>query len=142
MHSLCALKLESEMRTPVLKIINSWRFHFSKQKRRTIGQATWNLLFYYLFPKDFLTQLSTVERKVVSNHLFKMNLMIPFWPKLIWTLSIVCLINCVSLRDYFSPLYIDNKVSSRTTFATIFFPFNLFQGTAKPQNRRGKVKTR
>ena len=46
------------------------------------------------------------------------------------------------LRDYFSPLYIENKVSSRMTFAIIFFPFYLFQGTAKPQNRRGKVKTK
>ena len=52
------------------------------------------------------------------------------------------LIVYVSLRDHFSPLYKENKVSSRTTFATIYFPFNLFQGTAKPQNRRGKVETK
>ena len=105
-----------------MKIINSWRFHFSKQKRSTIGQGIWNLFSYYLFPKKhFLTQLSTVERKVVSNHLSKMNLMIPFLPKLIWTLSIVWF-NCLgSLRDFLSPLYIENKVSYLTTFATIFF---------------------
>ena len=48
----------------------------------------------------------------------------------------------VSLRDNFSPLYKENKVSSRTTFATIYFPFNLFQGTAKPQNRLGEVETK
>ena len=34
-----------------LKIINSWRFFFLKQKRSTIGQAIWNLFSYYLFPK-------------------------------------------------------------------------------------------
>ena len=28
------------------------------------------------------------------------------------------------------------------TFATIYFPFNLFQGTAKPQNRLGEVETK
>ena len=34
----------------------------------------------------------------------------------------------------------ENEASSRTTFGTIFFPFHVFQGTAKPQNCGGKVE--
>ena len=42
-----------------LKIIKSWRFQFSKQKRSTIGQEIWALFSYYLFQeKNFLTELS------------------------------------------------------------------------------------
>ena len=72
-----------------LKIIKSWRFHFSKQKRRTIGQAIWTLFSCYLFQITFIsTQLSTIEWRVVSNHLSKVTHMIPSLPKLTWTLSI------------------------------------------------------
>ena len=35
-----------------LKIIKSWRLHFSKQKISTIGQAIWTLFSYYLFRKN------------------------------------------------------------------------------------------
>ena len=34
-----------------LKMIKSWRFHFSKQKRSAIGQAVWTLFSYYLVKK-------------------------------------------------------------------------------------------
>ena len=72
-----------------LKIIKSWRFHFSKQKRSKIGQEIWALFSYYLFHEKRLfdwTQLSTIERWVSTNHLSKVNLMIPSLPKLTWTL--------------------------------------------------------
>ena len=97
------------------KIIKSWIFHFSKQKRITIGQAIWTLFFYYLFPKNIFdgTQLSTIERKVVSNHLSKVKS---------WFSVYMNAINCFflnvdeSLRDYSSPLNIQNKANSHTTF--------------------------
>ena len=72
-----------------LKMIKSWRFHFSKQKQSIIGQEIWALFSYYLFQKKKLfdwTQLSTIERWVTTNHLSKVNLMIPSLPKLTWTL--------------------------------------------------------
>ena len=72
-----------------LKMIKSWRFHFSKQKQSTIGEEIWALFSYYLFQKKKLfdwTQLSTIERWVTTNHLSKVNLMIPSMPKLTWTL--------------------------------------------------------
>ena len=72
-----------------LKMIKSWRFHFSKQKQSTIGEEIWALFSYYLFQKKKLfdwTQLSTIERWVTTNHLSKVNLMIPSLPKLTWTL--------------------------------------------------------
>ena len=37
-----------------LKIIKSWRFHFSEQKKSTIGQVIWSLLSNYLFPKKYI----------------------------------------------------------------------------------------
>ena len=36
----------------------------------------------------------------------------------------------------------EKEASPRTTFGTNFFPFNLFQGTAKPQNCGGKEEKR
>ena len=36
-----------------LKIIKSWRFYISKQKRSTIGQAIWTLFSCYLFQITF-----------------------------------------------------------------------------------------
>ena len=76
-----------------LKIIKSWRFYLSKQKRSTIGQAIWTLFSCYLFQITFIsTQLSTIKWRVVSNHLSKVTHMIPSLPKLTWTLSISFLI--------------------------------------------------
>ena len=43
----------------------------------------------------------------------------------------------VSLNDYSSPLHMQNKTSFRTTLVQLF-SFDLFGGTAKPQNRWGK----
>ena len=72
-----------------LKIIKSWRLHFSKQKISTIDQAIWTLFSYYLFRKNiFWLNPKNTGRKVVSNHLSKVKLMIPLLPKLTWTLSI------------------------------------------------------
>ena len=77
------------------------------------------------------TQLSTIDRRVVSNHLFI----------LVETYMNALNFFSYSLNDYSSPLHIQNEASSRTTFGT-FFSFDLFQGTAKPQNRGGKVETK
>ena len=111
-----------------LKIIKSWRFHFSKQKRRTIGQAIWTLFSCHLFQITFIsTQLSTIEWRVVSNHLSKVTHMIPSLPKLTWTLSVLS----YSLKDYSSHLHIQNKASPRTTFGTFFFHLISFNA---PQN--------
>ena len=65
-----------------LKIIKSWRFHFSEQKKSTIGQVIWSLLSNYLFPKNIFWAKRSIES------LSKVNLMIPFFPKPIWKLSI------------------------------------------------------
>ena len=46
----------------------------------------------------------------------------------------------VSLNDYSSPLHKQNKTNSSTTFSTFFFLSDLFEGTAKPQNCRGKLE--
>ena len=82
-----------------LKMIKSWRFHFSKQKRSAIGQAVWTLFSYYLVKKIyFLTELSYQQLSeelsliIYSNHLSKVNLMIPSLRKLTWTLSIFFLV--------------------------------------------------
>ena len=125
------------------KIIKSWIFHFSKQKRITIGQAIWTLFLYYLFPKNIFdgTQLSTIERKVVSNHLSKVNS---------WFSVYMNAINCFflnvdeSLRDYSSPLNIQNKANSRTTFGKRFFfhmiPFKALQNLKTVEESRTKVQ--
>ena len=120
------------------KIIKSWIFHFSKQKRITIGQAIWTLFFYYLFPKSFLTELNYQQlREKLSRIIY------PKWNS--WFSVYMNAINCFflnvdeSLRDYSSPLNIQNKANSRTTFGEgFFFSYDPFQGTAKPQNRWGK----
>lgn len=96
-----------------LKIIKSWRFHFSKQKRSTIGQAIWTLLSNYLFPKN----------------IFWLNLVINNWAKRsieslskpIWKLSIGFFNVGASLKDYSNPLNIHNKAISHIKFSAIFF---------------------
>ena len=97
------------------KIIESWIFHFSKQKRITIGQAIWTLFFYYLFPKSFLTELNYQQlREKLSRIIY------PKWNS--WFSVYMNAINCFflnvdeSLRDYSSPLNIQNKANSHTTF--------------------------
>ena len=65
-----------------------------------------------------------------------------FLPKLTSTRSNAFLNLNVSLNDYSSPLHVQNKANSRATFSTFFFSFDLFQGTAKPQNRRGKLESK
>ena len=112
------------------KIIKSWIFHFSKQKRITIGQAIWTLFFYYLFPKSFLTELNYQQlREKLSRIIY------PKWNS--WFSVYMNAINCFflnvdgSLRDYSSPLNIQNKANSRTTFGRRFFfhmiPFKALQ---------------
>ena len=110
-----------------LKIIKSWRFHFSEQKKSTIGQVIWTLLSNYLFPKNIFWAKRSIES------LSKVNLMIPFLPKPIWKLSIGFFFNVgASFKDYSNPLNIHNKAISRIKFSAIFFKFDLFEGTAKP----------
>ena len=109
-----------------LKIIKSWRFHFSEQKKSTIGQVIWTLLSNYLFPKNIFWAKRSIES------LSKVNLMIPFLPKPIWKLSIVFFNVGASFKDYSNPLNIHNKAISHIKFSAIFFKFDLFEGTAKP----------
>ena len=122
-----------------LKIIKSWRFHFSKQKISTIGQAICTSFSYYLFRKIFFDWTPKILREKLSRIIY------PRWSQ--WFL---CCQNLreryqfllffdveVSLNDYSSPLHMQNKTSSRTTLVQ-FFSFDLFGGTAKPQNRWGK----
>ena len=69
--------------------------------------------------------------------------MTPFLPKLTSTRSVAFLNVGVSLNDYSSPLHVQKKANSRTTLSTFFFfSFDLFQGTAKPQNCRGKLESK
>ena len=71
-----------------LKIIKSWRFHFSKKKRSTIGQAIWSLFSFYLFQKKcFLTELSYQQLTEELSPIIYLSL-----SKLTWTLSISFLI--------------------------------------------------
>ena len=121
-----------------LKIIKSWRFHFSKQKRSTIGQAIWTLFSCYLFQITFIsTQLSTIKWRVVSNHLSKVTHMIPSLPKLTWTLSISFLIVWKT-----TPAICTYRIKQVPAphLAHFFFSFDLFQCPAKPQNPGGKVE--
>ena len=120
-----------------LKMIKSWRFHFSKQKRSAIGQAVWTLFSYYLVKIYFLTELSYQQLSeelppiIYSNHLSKVNLMIPSMQKLTWTLSIFFLVVWNT-----TPAFCTYRIKHLAQF----FSFDLFQGTAKPQNRGGKVE--
>ena len=121
-----------------LKIIKSWRFHFSKQKRSTIGQAIWTLFSCYLFQITFIsTQLSTIKWRVVSNHLSKVTHMIPSLPKLTWTLSISFLIVWKT-----TPAICTYRLKQVPAphLAHFFFSFDLFQCPAKPQNPGGEVE--
>ena len=121
-----------------LKIIKSWRFYLSKQKRRTIGQAIWTLFSCYLFQITFIsTQLSTIKWRVISNQLSKVTHMIPSLPKLTWTLSISFLI--VWKTTPAICIYRLKQVPA-PHLAHFFFSFDLFQCPAKPQNPRGKVE--
>ena len=67
----------------------------------------------------YSTQLSKLEIKVVSNHLFKVNLF-----NSVLAETYFYAINCfflkvdVSLNDYSSPLHKQNKANSSTTFST------------------------
>ena len=121
-----------------LKIIKSWRFYLSKQKRSTIGQAIWTLFSCYLFQITFIsTQLSTIKWRVVSNHLSKVTHMIPSLPKLTWTLSISFLIVWKT-----TPAICTYRLKQVPTphLAHFFFSFDLFQCPEKPQNPGGKVE--
>ena len=116
------------------KIIKSWIFHFSKQKRISIGQAIWSLFFYYLFPKNIWEKLSRI--------------IYPKWNS--WFSVYMNAINCFflnvdeSLRDYSSPLNIQNKANSRTTFGRRFFfhmiPFKALQNLKTVEESRTKVQ--
>ena len=125
-----------------LKMIKSWIFHFSKMKRSTIGQAIWTLFFYYLFPKNILTELNYQQlREKLSRIIF------PKWNS--WFSAYMNAINCFflnvdeSLRDYSSPLNIQNKANSRTTFGKGFFfhmiPFKALQNLKTVEESRTKV---
>ena len=119
-----------------LKMIKSWRFHFSKQKR---SASSLNFILVLFSQKIyFLTELSYQQLSgelspiIYSNHLSKVNLMIPSMRKLTWTLSIFFL---VVLNT--TPALCTYRIKHLAQF---FFSFGLFQGTAKPQNRGGKVE--
>ena len=113
-----------------LKIIESWIFHFSKQKRNTIVQAIWTLFTWYLFSKYYFWLNLVINNwgKNCLESFSKVNLMIPFLPKLTWTLLVAFFLNVdICLIDYSSPLNIENK-----DLAQFFcsFSFDLLQGTA------------
>ena len=81
-----------------LKMIKSWRFHFSKQKRSAIGQAVWTLFSYYLV-KKYIFWLNSVINNWAKSCLqsfipiiYPKWLMIPSLRKLTWTLSIFFLV--------------------------------------------------
>ena len=120
-----------------LKIIKSWRFHFSKQKRSAIGQAVWTLFSYYLV-KKYIFWLNSVINNWAKSCLQSFipiiypNLMIPSMQKLTWTLSIFFLVVWNT-----TPAFCTYRIKHLAQF---FFSFDLFQGTAKPQNRGGKVE--
>ena len=105
-----------------LTIIKSWRFHFLKEKISTTGQKfeLYSLIIYSQNQFLNLTQLSKIERKVFSKF-SQVNLMIPFLPKLTWTLSIAFLNVYVSLEDHSSPLHVQNEASPRSKFSPYFF---------------------
>ena len=75
------------LRTPV-RLEDNWVLKIPLLKAAKKYDRSSNLSFILLIfiPKinflTFLTQLSKSERKVFSNHLSKVNLMIPLLPKL------------------------------------------------------------
>ena len=77
----------NRLRTPV-RLEDNWVLKIPLLKAEKKYDRSSNLSFILLIfiPKinflTFLTQLSKSERKVFSNHLSKVNLMIPFLPKL------------------------------------------------------------
>ena len=117
-----------------LKIIKSWRFHFSKKKRSTIGQAIWSLFSFYLFQKKcFLTELSYQQLTEELSPIIYLSL-----SKLTWTLSISFLIVWMT-----TPALCTQRMKQVPAgHLAHFFSFDLFQCTAKPQNRGGKVETK
>ena len=126
------------------KIIKSWIFHFSKQKRITIGQAIWTLFFYYLFPKSFLTELNYQQlREKLSRIIYpKWN----SWFSVYFVVTLCCFFLNVdeSLRDYSSPLNIQNKANSRRNLANVSFfhmiPFKALENLKTVEESRTKVQ--
>ena len=105
-----------------LKIIKSWRLHFSKQKISTIGQAIWTSFSYYLFRKNIF-------------FLLKVNLMIALLPKLTWTLSISSFFMLRLVLNTTPALWTCKIKQVPARLCYNLFSFDLFEGTAKPQNR-------
>ena len=104
-----------------LKIINSWRFLFSKQKRSTIGQFEIYSLTIYSQKNIFWLSYQQLREKLFRIIYPKRASCFSSSRNLYERYQLFVLIVYGSLRDYFSPLYIENKVSSCSTFATIFF---------------------
>ena len=106
-----------------LKIIKSWRLHFSKQKISTIGQAIWTLFSYYLFRKNIFfdepqkyLEKSCLESFIQSepNDCFVAEAYMN-------AINFFFFYVEVSLKYYSSPLNMQNKTSSRTTLLQSFF---------------------
>ena len=119
-----------------LKMINSWRFHFSKQKRSAIGQAVWTLFSYYLVKKYIFWLNSVINNWAKSCLQSFIPIIYPKWTS--WFRP------CRNLheRSQFFFLVVLNTTPAFCTYrikhlAQFFFSFDLFQGTAKPQNRGG-----
>ena len=102
-----------------LKMIKSWRFHFSKQKRSAIVQAVWTLFSYYLVKKYIFWRNSVINNWAKSCLQLFIPIIYPKWTS--WFRPCGNLhersqfFSC-SLKYYSSPLYMQNK-----TFDTIFF---------------------
>ena len=117
-----------------LKIIKSWRFHFSKQKRSMIGQAIWSLFSYYLFQKNIFW-LKSIIKNWPKSCLQSFIQSYPHDSVLVETYMNTLNFFSYSLQDYYSPLHKQNEASSRRTFGTFFFIWSLsrHRKTSKPR---------
>ena len=123
-----------------LKIIESWIFRFSKQKRSTTGQEIWTLLSWYLLPKNYFWLNSVINNWGKSC----LDSFIQSEPHdSVLAETYMNAINCfflnvdICLTDYSSTLHTQNKKSSRSRFGLIFLLIFIWSPS---RHREGKKK--
>ena len=127
----------NRLRTPV-RLDDKWvlKIPLLKGENKYDRSKIWTLFSHYLFPKSIFELNSVIKNREKSflevfSKFSQVNLMIPFLPKLTWTLSIAFLNVYVSLEDHSSPLHVQNEASPRSKFSPYFFLLISFKA---PQN--------
>ena len=111
-----------------LKMIKSWRFHFSKQKRSAI--LLFSQKIYFLTKLSYQQLSEELSPIIYSNHLSKVahdSVLAETY------MNALNFFSC-SLKYYSSPLYIQNK-----TFGTFFFLLISFKELQNLKTAEGKL---